>query len=164
MYCWPCFIPWWYKTHYAPHYLSVRLPGNEMIHIQEGYLRLHFNISKQQHVIFTLKPCSETKAFDSCSNVCSVNGKSTVSLTLAFEDDPLTLIQMHPRLLWFSAGVELSIKIRRRKGPGVWLKHPFNKADCPRHSKGKRRFFGNMLPFLQLCQNDSAVKWNVKVL
>ena len=32
------------------------MPGNEMIHIQEGYLRLHFNISKQQHVIFTLKP------------------------------------------------------------------------------------------------------------
>lgn len=41
------------------------MPGNEMIHIQEGYLRLHFNISKQQHVIFTLKPLFPgTKAFD----------------------------------------------------------------------------------------------------
>lgn len=51
------------------------MPGNEMIHIQGGYLRLHFNISKQQHVIFTLKPFSETKAFDPvCSAVCSFTG------------------------------------------------------------------------------------------
>lgn len=76
MYCWPCFIPWWYKTHYASHYHSVRMPGNEMIHIQEGYLRLNFNISKQQHVIFTLEPRSQTKAFDPCSNVCSFSLRS----------------------------------------------------------------------------------------
>lgn len=63
----------------------------------------------------------------------------TVCLTLAFEDDPLTLIQMHPILLWFSAGVELSVKIRRRMDPRVWMKYPFNKADYPRHSRGKRR-------------------------
>lgn len=44
------------------------MPGNEMIHIQEGYLGLNFSISKQQHVIFTLEPFAETKAFDPRSN------------------------------------------------------------------------------------------------
>lgn len=50
------------------------MPGNEMIHIQEGYLRLNFNISKQQHVISTLGLVGETKAFDPRSN--PVSGKS----------------------------------------------------------------------------------------
>lgn len=38
----PGFIPRWYKTHYASHYPSVTMTRNEMIHIQERYLRLHF--------------------------------------------------------------------------------------------------------------------------
>lgn len=42
VHCWPRFIPRWYKTHYASHYLSVRMPGNEMIHIQEGCLWMRF--------------------------------------------------------------------------------------------------------------------------
>lgn len=144
MHCWPCFIPWWYKIHYASHYPSVRMPGNEMIHIQGGYLRLHFNICKQQHVIFTLKSRSEkTKASGiRSSNGCETSVGNPRRRAWPYSHQgwpPLTLIQMHPRLLWFSAGVELSVKIVGGADPRVWMKYTFNKADCPRHSKGKER-------------------------
>lgn len=65
VHCWPCFIPWWYKTHYASHYLSVRMPGNEMIHIQEGYLRLHFQHLQTTTCYLHIKaPFRKQKAFD----------------------------------------------------------------------------------------------------
>lgn len=65
VHCWPCFIPWWYKTHYVSHYLSVRMPGNEMIHIQEGYLRLHFQHLQTTTCYLHIKaPFRKQKAFD----------------------------------------------------------------------------------------------------
>lgn len=154
MHCWPCFIPWWYKTHYASHYLSVRMPGNEMIHIQEGYLRWHFNISKQQHVIFTLKSCSKTKAFDPRSSVPHFNGNiRAVCLTLAFDGDPFALIQMHPTLLWFSAGAKLSIKIRRRLDPQPfwWNTHLIKPTVLPSQKVQEK------IPQNCVCQDDGAL-------
>lgn len=59
------------------------MPGNEMIHIQEGYLGLNFSISKQQHVIFTLEPFALKLLHSEIHTMC---------LTFAFDDDPLTLI------------------------------------------------------------------------
>lgn len=76
-------------------------------------------------------------------------------LTFAFEDDPLALIQMHHRLLWFSARVELSIKIRSRMDPHVWMIYPFNKAGCVLVTHGSREDPSKTCPlFLPLCQSE----------
>jgi len=140
--CWPCFIPWWYKTHYASHYLSVRMPGNEMIHIQEAHLRLHFNIFKQQHVISTLKLCYETKAFFFLSsNLGNMPNHSLSTLT------PLTHI--HLGLFCFSAAAELSIKDRGgERSPVFGWNIPLIKLRVCIAQKGKRGYLGQVHPFM----------------
>lgn len=84
----------------------------------------------------------------------------TMCLTFAFEDDPLALIQTNRRLLWFSARVELSVKIRSRMDPRVRMKYPFNKAGRVLVTQGSRGDPSKTCPlFLPRCRSEMWRKY-----
>lgn len=129
---WPCFTPRWYKTHYASHYLGVRTPHNEMIHIQEGYLRLHFFFSPQTTTCIKVLFLNRERVMEGWEvGGCLIpaqlfkNGKS-------IRGWPSPPPNASPDCCQSKSGVSHGTRV-------FGMKYTFNKAACPPPPKGQAK-------------------------